>query len=85
MNASNVCLNVLVDKLIVEIIIGKLLIDPDTDEDDLNNAANALSISQLQGNTDEGENVHFKQYLILVRNFLQFSMIIKYIGAGLSF
>ena len=44
MNASNVCLNVLVDKLIVEIIIGKLLIDPDSDEDDLNNAINALSI-----------------------------------------
>ena len=44
MNASNVSLNVLVDKSIVETIIGRLLIDPDSDEDDLNNAINALSI-----------------------------------------
>ena len=30
MNASNVSLNVLVDKSIVEIIIGRVLIDPDS-------------------------------------------------------
>ena len=43
MNASNVSLNELVDKSIVETIIGRLLIDPDSDEDDLNNVVNALS------------------------------------------
>ena len=48
MNASNVSLNELVDKSIVETIIGRLLIDLDSDEDDLNNAVNALSIFQLQ-------------------------------------
>ena len=85
MNASNVSLNVLVDKSIVETIIFRLLIDPDSDEDDLNNAVNALSIFQLQENADEGENVNSKQYLISVGNSLQFSMITKYIGAGLSF
>jgi hypothetical protein len=41
MNASNVCLNVLVDKSVVETIIGRLLIDLDSDMDDLNNAVNA--------------------------------------------
>ena len=48
MNASNVSLNVLVDISIFETIIGRLLIDLDSDEDDLNNAVNALSIFQLQ-------------------------------------
>ena len=43
-NAFNVSLNVLLKKSIVETIIGRLLIDPDSDEDDLNNAVNALSI-----------------------------------------
>ena len=85
MNAFNVSLNVLLKKSIVETIIGRLLIDPDSDEDDLNNAVNALSIFQLQENADEGENVNSKQYLISVGNSLQFSMIIKYIEAGLSF
>ena len=85
MNASSVSLNVLVDKSIVETIIGRLLIDLDSDEHDLNNAVHALSIFQLQENADEGENVNSKQYLISVGNSLQFSMIIKYIGAGLSF
>ena len=41
MNAFNASLNVLVDKSLVETIIGSLLIDPDSDEDDLNNAVNA--------------------------------------------
>ena len=81
MNASSISLNVLVDKTIVETIIGRLLIDLDSDEDDLNNAVNALSIFQLQENADEGENVNSKQYLISDGNSLQFSMIIKYIGA----
>ena len=85
MNASNVSLNVLVDTSIVKTIIGNLLIDPERDEDDLNNAINALSIFQLQENADEDEDVNSKQYLISVGNFLQFSLIIKYIGAGLSF
>ena len=85
MNAYNASLNVLVDKSIIETMIGRLLIDPDSDGDALNNAVNALSIFQLQENTDEGENVNSKRYLISVGNFLQFSMIIKYIGAGLSF
>jgi hypothetical protein len=39
MNASSVSLNVLVDKSIVETIIGRLLIDLDSDENDLNNAS----------------------------------------------
>ena len=85
MNASSVSLNVLVDKSIVETIIGRLLIDLDSDEHDLNNAVHALSIFQLQENADEGESVNSKWYLISVGNSLQFSMIIKYIGAGLSF
>ena len=85
MNASSVSLNVPVDKSIVETIIGRLLIDLDSDEDDLNNAVNALSIFQLQENADEGENINSQQYLISVGKSLQFSMIIKYIGAGLSF
>ena len=85
MNASSISLNVLVDKTIVETIIGRLLIDLDSDEDDLNNAVNALSIFQLQENADEGENINSQQYLISVGKSLQFSMIIKYIGAGLSF
>ena len=61
------------------------MIDPDSDEDDLNNAVNALSIFQLQENTDEGENVNCKQYLISVGSFLQVYMIIKYVKAALSF
>jgi hypothetical protein len=85
MNASNVSLNVLVDKSNVETIIGRLLIGPDSDEDDLNNAVNALSIFQIQENSDEGENINSKWYLISVGKFLQFSMIIKNIWAGLSF
>ena len=64
MNASNVSLNELVDKSIVETIIGRLLIDPDSDEDDLNNVVNALSIFQLQEIAYEGENVNSQQYLI---------------------
>ena len=85
MNAYNASLNVLVDKSMVETIIGRLLIDPVSDEDDLNNAVNALSIFQLQENTDEGENVNCKQYLISVGDFLQVYMIIKYIRAASSF
>jgi hypothetical protein len=85
MNTSSVSLNVLINMSIVETIIGRLLIDPDSDEDDLKSAVNALSIFQLQVNADEGEIVNSKWYLILVGNFLQFSVIIKYIGAGLSF
>ena len=85
MNAYNASLNVLVDKSIIETMIGRLLIDPDSDGDALNNAVNALSIFQLQENTDEGENVNCKQYLILVGNFLQVYIIIKYIRAALSF
>ena len=77
MNAPNVSLNVLVDTSIVKTIIGNLLIDPDSDEDDLNNPINALSIFQLQKNADEDEGVNSKQYLISVGNFLQFSLIIK--------
>ena len=61
MNAFNVSLNVLVDDSIVETIIGRLLIDPDSNEDDLNYAVNALSIFKLQENTDEGENVSSEQ------------------------
>ena len=53
--------------------------------DNLINTVNALSIFQLKENADEGENINSKWYLISVGNFLQFSMIIKYIGAGLSF
>ena len=85
MNASNFSLNVLVDMSIVKTIFGSLLIDPDSDEDDLNNADNALHIFQLQDNADEEEDVNSKHNLISVGKFLQFSMIIKYIGAGLSF
>ena len=48
MNASNVSLNVLVDKSIVETIIGRLLIDPDSDEDDWSNSVNAFKYFQLQ-------------------------------------
>ena len=58
------------DKSIVETIIGRLLTDPDSDEDNLNNTVNALSIFQLQGNVDKGENINSKQYLISVGNFL---------------
>ena len=41
MNASSVSLDVFVDKSIVESIIGRLLTDLDSDEDDLNNAVHA--------------------------------------------
>ena len=66
MNASNVSLNVLLDKSIVEIIIGRLLDNLDSGVDNLINTVNALSIFQLKENADEGENVNSKQYLILV-------------------
>ena len=72
----------LVDKSNVETIIGSLLIDPDSDEDEWNNTVNLLSIFQLQENADE-EDINSKRYLNLVGNFLQFFMIIKFIGAGL--
>ena len=85
MNASNVSLNVLLDKSIVEIIIGRLLDNLDSGVDNLINTVNALSIFQLKENADEGENVNSKWYLISFGTFLQFSMIIKYIGARLSF
>jgi hypothetical protein len=44
LNASNGTIEIFVDKNIVEIIIGKLLIDPDTDKDELNNPETALKI-----------------------------------------
>jgi hypothetical protein len=74
MNASSVSLNVLVDKSIVENIIGRILIDLDSDEHDLNNAVQALSIFQLQDNADEEGNVNSKSYLNLVGNFFYSSL-----------
>jgi hypothetical protein len=60
MNASNFSLNVLADMSIVKTIFGSLLIEPDSDEDDLNTAVNTLCIFQLQDNADEEEDVNSK-------------------------
>ena len=63
----------LVDKNIVEIIIGKLLIDPDIDEDDLNTRQAVLKIFSLQQvDHDDGEqNVNDERYLVSIHNLLQ--------------
>jgi hypothetical protein len=76
-----------VNRGIVDTLIGKLLIDPDTDDTDLNNPITALQIFKLQGenNGDEGEKVEAKIYLISINNVLQFRLITSFISVGLSF
>jgi hypothetical protein len=73
-NASNEQIRFLVNRGIVDTLIGKLLIYPDTDDTDLNDPISALQIFELQeeNNGDGGENVEAEIYLILINNVLQF-------------
>jgi hypothetical protein len=87
LNASNERIRFLVNRGIVDTLIGKLLIDPDTDDTDLNNPISALRIFELQeeNNGDGGENVAAEMYLISIDNVLQFRLITSFISVGLSF
>jgi hypothetical protein len=71
----------------VDTLIGKLLIDPDTDDTDLNDLISALRIFELQeeNNGDGGENVEAEIYLISIDNVLQFRLVTSFISVGLSF
>jgi len=87
LRAANDTMIMLVDKKIVEIIIGDMLLDVDSDDDNLNSTVVALRIFQLQeedANSDEvGPN--YERYLVAVPNLLQSSLVVKCIRAGLSF
>jgi hypothetical protein len=74
LNASNEQIHFLVNSGIVDTLIGKLLIDPDTDDTDLNNPISALQIFKLQeeSNGDGCENVEAEIYLMSINNLLQF-------------
>ena len=85
LNAANESLKMLVNKTIVEDIIGDLLLDPDSDDQNLSSRERALEIFQLQVEDGEGADMNPERYLISVRNNLQFTLVVKYIGAGLSF
>jgi hypothetical protein len=82
LNAVNESILMLVNKSIVETIIGTMLIDPDDDDENINNRETALQDFQLQEDDDDG---NVERYLISFDNALQFRLILSYIAAGLSF
>ena len=74
------------DKNIVERIIGDMLLDVDSDDDNLNSAVVALRIFQLEEDDDcEGVDLNSGRYLVVVPNLLQFKLVVRYIRSGLSF
>ena len=87
LRAANDTVNMLVDKKIVERIIGDMLLDVDSDDDNLNSTVVALRIFQLQEEDENSDEVdpNSERYLVAVPNLLQFTLVVKYIRAGLSF
>ena len=87
LNASHEGLNMLIDKKIVEKIIAELLLDTDSDDENLNSNVMALKIFQLQEEDESNDEVNSnsERYLVSVANSLQFKLIVQYIRAGLSF
>ena len=87
LRAANDTVNMLVDKKIVERIIGDMLLDVDSDDDNLNSTIVALRIFQLQEEDENSDEVdpNSERYLVAVPNLLQFTLVVKYIRAGLSF
>jgi hypothetical protein len=87
LRAANDTLNMLVDKKIVERIIGDMLLDVDSDDENVNSNVVALRIFQLQEENENSDDVdpNSERYLVVVPNLLQFTLVVKYIRAGLSF
>lgn len=81
-------ISMMINKDIVETIIGKLLIDEENEEHDLNNRRSAIEIFTLQEIDDERinqENDNLERYLLTYQNILQFKLLVTYISLGLSF
>ena len=72
LNAANEGLNMLVDKKIVEIIIAELLLDTDSDDENLNSNVVALKFFQLQEEDKNNDEVdpNSERYLVSVPNAL---------------
>lgn len=88
LNKGNVGLQMLINKPIVENIIGDLLLDSDSDDDFLNNVDIVMKLFALQEpelERNDGVDFDLERYLISIPNLLQFQLIVKYIRAGLSF
>ncbi len=81
LRAANDTVNMLVDKKIVERIIGDMLLDVDNDDDNLNSTVVNLWIFQLQEEDENSDDC--ERYLIAAPNLLQFTLIVKYIHVGL--
>ena len=80
------CLLMLVDKKIIERIIGDMLLDVDSDDENLNSSMVALLIFQLQEDDYcEGVDPNSGRYLVVVPNSLQFTLFVRYMSSGLSF
>ena len=86
LRAANDTMSMPVDKKIVERIIGDMLLDVDSDDDNLNSAVVALRIFQLEEDDNcEGVDPNSGRYLVVVPNLLQFKLVVRYIRSGLSF
>jgi len=60
-------------------------VDVDSDDENLNSSIVAQRIFQLQEDENKGIDPNSERYLVVVPNVLQFTLVVKYIGAGLSF
>ena len=79
LRAANDTVNMLVDKKIVEGIIGDMLLDVDSDDDNLNSKFVTLWIFQLQEEDENSDEVdpNCERYLIAAPNLLQFTLVVK--------
>ena len=83
--ADNDGLRMLVDKKIVERIIGGMLLDVDSDDENLNSSMVAMLIFQSQeDNYCEGVDPNSGRYLVVVPNPLLLTLFVKYMSSGLS-
>jgi len=87
LRAANGSLNMLIDKKIVEKIIGDMLLDVDSDDENMKSSVVALRIFQLQEEDKNSDEVdpNLGKYLVVVPNVLQFTLAVKFIHASLSF
>jgi hypothetical protein len=62
-------------------------LDVDSDDENVNSNVVALRIFQLQEENENSDDVdpNSERYLVVVPNLLQFTLVVKYIRAGLSF
>ena len=79
--ADNDCLRMLVDKKIVE----RIMLDVDSDDENLNSSMVAMLIFQSQeDNYCEGVDPNSGRYLVVVPNPLLLTLFVKYMSSGLS-